>query len=89
MYCRICGDERKTSYRQRSSMVLCPACHAETPAKVGFEAFLNATFRKDNPAFPEDYGDRAIAREFYSDYRASTIGCPHKYWRQCSAQTEV
>lgn len=73
IYCRICGDER-AEYRQRSHMYLCDSCHQDTPAKAGYTEFLRVTGMADD----------AIAREFFSDYRASRHGDVADYWRACS-----
>jgi len=75
MNCRICGDERG-AWRSRSAMALCDHCHSRTPAKVGFQDFLRATFG--------DRGDQKIAREFYADYKASKHGSAVEYWAECS-----
>ena len=66
MYCRICGDENNVSFAGGNRGFLCPSCKAETPAKVGFDAFCRAYFKGD-----DDCPD-ATKREFYDDYRAST-----------------
>jgi hypothetical protein len=82
-YCKICGSERGVEYRERSGMALCASCHEDTPQKVGFDAFLDASFRTEEPAFPRTYGDRAMAREFYEDYKASRHSSASEYWASC------
>jgi ribosome-binding protein aMBF1 (putative translation factor) len=66
MYCRICGDETATAYRDRSRMVLCPSCHEDTPAKVG-----RAEFELDYWEGQAETVPPGIRREFWEDYRAS------------------
>lgn len=75
MYCRICGSEERTEYRERSRMTLCPTCHEDTPEKATYAEFLAQT------GMPND----RIAKEFFSDYKASTHGNVSDYWQSCSA----
>lgn len=75
MYCRICGDERNVKFRNRSAMCLCDSCHRHTPEKASFETFLRVT----------ELPNGAIAREFYSDYKASKHSSVSEYWEACSA----
>lgn len=65
MHCRICGDENARP-RGRNRGFLCDSCAEDTPAKVCFETF-KAKYFSDDPNVP-----RAIARDFYDDYRSST-----------------
>jgi hypothetical protein len=75
--CRICGSET-AEYRMRSGMALCDACHVGTPSKVTFAEFV-ATIRAS-----ENLTDVRTLREFYSDYKTSTIGDVREYWASCS-----
>ena len=83
MYCKICGDESST-YRVRSGMSLCDSCHQETPAKVSFSTFLDATFRTD-PGWKGTGPDMRVAQMFYEDYQASKYASPAQYWDACSS----
>jgi hypothetical protein len=67
--CRVCGDERTARYRVRSRMVLCDACHKDTPAKVARAEFERLFWDglADNVAL-------AVRNEFWDDYRASSYG---------------
>ena len=62
MSCRVCGHS-VAEFRPRSGLVLCQACHADTPAKVGRQEFDRRYWGADLLQVPE-----ATRREFYSDY---------------------
>jgi len=68
-YCRICGSENNVSYYAGNRGNLCKSCASDTPRKVGFAEFLASYFKDQDMT---DYGNHNIAKEFYSDYRAST-----------------
>lgn len=69
MYCRICGDERDVQfYPDKGMQALCRSCASDTPRKVGFDEFFKAYW----PGATIESVGRAIAREFYSDYIASS-----------------
>ena len=65
-------------------MFLCDSCHETTPKKATYSEFMALAFCKDDQAFPGDYAEKQIAKEFYSDYKASTISDVNEYWKACS-----
>jgi hypothetical protein len=70
MYCRICGDENDVKYYPDKRQSLCPSCASDTPRKVGLGVFAKAMFPPDVDEMPP----RAIVRDFYEDYLASSQG---------------
>lgn len=64
MSCIICGTEG-AHWRPSKRQTLCRECSAETPRKVS-RAKFNRVYWGAEPV------SAAIAREFYSDYLAST-----------------
>ena len=67
--CRICGSINNVSYHAGNKGMLCDFCAKDTPRKVGFERFVEVYFDgEDMTAYP----NKSTAKEFYSDYRAST-----------------
>jgi hypothetical protein len=85
-YCRICGDERGTEYRERSGMVLCKSCHREAPGKVCRAAFdqLYWPGASDDYRSP-DYVPESTRREFFDDYLASKCRSVEEYLRQTTS----
>ena len=66
MICQVCGDspaERHPSKRQR----LCPSCAADTPRKIGRDAFDRAYWHGEGDPPPE-----ATKADFYEDYLRSS-----------------
>lgn len=70
MYCRVCGCEENNVqvYLNKGIMALCNECALETPRKVSREAFCKAYF-----GTTPEFINPGILREFYDDYRTSTL----------------
>lgn len=70
MYCRVCGCEENNVelYLNKGMLALCNDCALETPRKVSRESFCKAYFGTTT-----DFVQPSILREFYDDYRTSTL----------------
>lgn len=82
MYCRVCGCEENNVqvYLNKGIMALCNECALETPRKVSRESFCKAYF-----GTTPEFINPGILREFYDDYRTSTLNLK----RYCEQTTTI
>lgn len=82
MYCNVCGCENGAVFRRnKGSQFLCDYCNWETPRKVNKDSFCKAFFNTESEKM-----NAGILKEFYDDYRTSTLNLA-EYCRRCTSES--